>query len=228
MSEIRDIRPYLVYENVREKIVFKLVNTERNSELLEDVPHIPFMDLSIVFGCVVGQKEDAVGYILVHNVHLRLWDVTVEKLFQEAGENTPKMMPYEVRNMAEIMCEFEEAEHPEEYDHDRCMEKFSDDAPMYMLSNKKRIEGAACLIYPNLIRDLAETVDSSLYIIPSSIHELLLIPAENADEDTNTETEKELRGMIKDINDTQTAPDEILSYSLYYYDKTEGKLIIKE
>ena len=99
------------------------------------------------------------------------------------------------------------------------MNEFSDSIPLYVLSNKNGIEGSACMLYPNLIRDFSDKMESSLYIIPSSIHECLLLPTEQDDQS------EELRSMIKEINNTQVQQEEILSYSLYYYDRKDGKII---
>ena len=212
-----DMRKFLSYDSVRENVVYKLINTEKNRELLEDVPHIEFMDLSIVVQCMLSQEELGTASILVHNVHMKLWDVTKEDLYRAAEENTQKLMPYEIKSMAEVLCEIMESEDPEGYNHEEEMEQFSDSVPMYVLSNKSRVEGAACMLYPNLIRDFADKVGSSLFIIPSSTHELLLLPTDN------DEGSAEIKSMIKEINDTQVSEEEILSYSLYYYDREEGK-----
>ena len=217
-----DVQQFLNYETVRERIVYKLINTEKNKELLNDIPHIEFMDLSIVFQCLVSQKTSGSASILVHNTHMKLWDVTLEMLYQEAKENTQKLMPYEIKSIEETLCEIIKTEPQNQYGNDECMElsigNFSDSVPLYVLSNKSKIEGAVCMLYPNLISNFSDTVRSSLYIIPSSIHELLLLPVED-DKDS-----EEIKGMIRQINDTQVFEEEILSYSLYYYDRWEGKI----
>lgn len=213
-----DMRYFLNYDSVKQHIVYKLVNTEKNKELLEDIPHVEFLDLSIVFQCMIAQEEIGTASILIHNVHLKLWDVTVETLYQAAKENTQKLLQYEIKSMTEVLCEILEAENPEGFDYDECAAEFSDSVPMYVLSNKSRVEGAACMLYPNLIRDFAQAIGRSFYIIPSSVHELLLLPAGQDDES------REIKDMIKDINDTQVSTEEILSYSLYFYDKEEGKI----
>lgn len=217
---VADIRPFLNYDSIRRNIVYKLINTEQNRALLEDLPHIGFLDLSVIFQCMVSQDEACYASILIHNTHLKLWDITVAELYQEAKKNTPLIMPYELKSMEEVLCEITEAENPEEFDHDRCMAEFEDSVPMYVLSNKKRIEGAACMLYPGLIRDISDRIGSGLFIIPSSVHELLLLPAETMEE------AEALRSMIKEINDTQVEPDEMLSHSLYYYDREEEKISI--
>lgn len=215
-----DMRYFLNYENVRNGIVYRLVNTERNKELLEDIPHIAFLDLSIVFHYLVIQGQSGQASILVHNAHIKLWDVSVEQLYQAAEENTHRILEYEIKSMGDIIHEIMMQENPDEFDHDKCMDEFEDNVPMYVLSNKNRIDGAACILYPELIKNFADALDSSLYIIPSSVHELLLLPVGNDDEGGS------IKNLIKEINDTQVKPEEILSYSLYYYDKGTGELTI--
>lgn len=214
-----DMRYFLNYESVKQKIVYKLVNTERNKELLEDVPHMEYMDLSIVFQCLISQEELGTASILIHNVHMKLWDVTVEELFQAAEENTQKLLPYVIKPMQEVLCEIIQSEDDGEFDYEQCMEELEGSVPMFVLGNQSRVDGAACMMYPHLIEDFANAVDSDLYIIPSSVHELLLLPTEN---DTG---DAEIKCMIREINDTQVSAEEVLSYSLYYYDREEGKIV---
>lgn len=214
-----DMRYFLNYESVKQSIVYKLVNTEKNKTLLEDIPHIEFLDLSIVFQCLIAQEDLGTASILIHNVHIKLWDITVEELYREAKENTQRLQGYEIKSMTDVLCEIMKTEDLEEFDYEECRQELSDSVPMYVLSNKSRVEGAACMLYPNLIQDFADAIGSSFYIIPSSIHELLLLPAK---EDRES---REIKSMICEINDTQVSTEEILSYSLYFYDREEGKII---
>ncbi len=208
-----DMRYFLNYESVRQKIIYKLVNTEKNKELLEDIPHIEFLDLSIVFQCLVAQEDFGRASILIHNVHLKLWDVSVEILYQAAKENTQQLQGYEIKGMTEVLQEIMCAEDSENFTEDNERSSFSGSVPMYVLSNKSRVDGAACMLYPNLIQDFAEAIQSRFYIIPSSIHELLLLPAGDADESSS------IRNIIRDVNETQLLEEEILSDSLYIYDR---------
>ncbi len=212
-----DMRKFLSYDRVRETIVYKLVSTGKNRELLEDVPHVDFMDLSIIFQCLVSREGPEMATILVHNVHMKLWDVTTEELHAAAEENTRKLLPYEFKSMTEVLHEIMETEDPEQSGHSEFEAELADNVPMYVLSNKNRVEGAACMLYPGLIRDLADQFGKSLYIIPSSVHELLLLPTKDTGECA------EIKRMTREINDTQVSPEEIRSYSLYYYDREEGK-----
>lgn len=220
VDTVVDMRKFLSYNSVRKNVVYKLVNTAKNKELLEDIPHMEFLDLSIVFQCIVSQEELGMASILIHNVHMKLWDVTTKDLYAAARENTGRLLPYEIKSMAEVMHEIMESENLGQADYDECEAESADCFPMYVLSNKNRVEGAACLLYPDLIRDFADGIGSSLYIIPSSVHEVLLLP-------TGDDMEAaEIRNMIREVNDTQVSDEEILSYSLYYYDREEGEITI--
>ncbi len=214
-----DMRYFLNYESVRRCVVYKLVNTEKNRELLEDVPHIEFLDLSIVFQCMIAQEDLGKASILIHNVHMKLWDVSVENLYQAAKENTQRLQRYEIKSMTEVLYEIMSEDGQDACGCNDCMAECTGSIPMYVLSNKSRVEGAACILYPNLVEDFAEAIGSSYYIIPSSVHEVLLLPAEHEEESA------EIKNMIREINDTQVGKEEILSYSLYFYDREEGKII---
>jgi len=218
ISQNVDVQYFLNYEEVKERIIYKLINTERNQELLEDVPHVEFFDLSVVFECLILQEQLGCSTILIHNVHQKMWDISTEDLYQTAMENTPRLLKYELKPMMEVLSEILESENPEGFNKNDCMMDFSDSVPMFVLSNRSRVEGASCMLYPNLMRNLSNTIGSSFYIIPSSIHELLLLPIKN---DCKGE---EIKCMIKEINDTQVSAEEILSYSLYLYNREAGKI----
>ena len=218
ISQSVDMRYFLNYEKVSKQIVYKLINTERNKELLKDIPHVEFLDLSIVFQCMVSQAGFGMASILIHNAHQKLWEVSVEDLYQVAKENTQILLGHEIKSMSEVLCGIMEEEGTEESDEDYMLE-MSDSVPMYVLTNKQKVNGAACMLYPDLIRQFSDRIGKNLFIIPSSVHELLLLPADHKDEAS------EIRCMIREINDTQVRVEEILSYSLYFYDRQKGEII---
>lgn len=213
-----DMRYFLNFDEVKHRIVYKLVNTEKNKELLEDVPHMEFMDLSVVFQCLVTQEEVGAAFILIHNVHMKLWDVSTAELYQIAEKNTPRLLPCEIKSMYQVLLEIMRDENSEQFDEEECTKNLPDDIPMYVLTNQSRIDGATCIMYPDVLRNFAETIDSSFYIIPSSIHEVLILPAETF------EDSEEILCMIKEINDTQVGEEDILSYSLYCYNRVADSL----
>ena len=217
-----DVRYLLDYGNVRSKIVYKLVNTEKNREALEDLPHKAFLDLSIVFQCMVEHKGIGSASVLIHNAHAKLWGVSVEELYRAATENTPRLRGYELKSMEEMIHEIMQRQKAGgQFDGDGLTGGKGCSFPMYVLSNVQRTEGAACILYPNFLKDFAEAIGGGFYIIPSSIHEVLILPEDIADGGKECD---EIREMIREVNDTQVLEEELLSYSLYHYDAQEDEV----
>ena len=201
-----DMRYFLDYKQIRNKIIYKLINTEKNKELLEDIPHIKFHDLSIVFQFLITEEKFGNATILIHNAHLKVWGISVDELYADACRNTPVLNKYELKNMKDVIKEFVPCE-----DED-------DEMPIYVLSNKSRLQGAACILYPDLLKNVSSTMNSSLYIIPSSVHEVLLLPMDKAD------GAESIKSMVREVNDTQVDVEEILSFSVYFYDNSDNNI----
>lgn len=215
-----DIKYFFDYSKVKDRIIYKLVNTKKNKKLLEDIPHINFHDLSIVFQFLIAEEPFGTATILIHNAHIRIWDVSVKELYETACQNTPRLNKYSIKGVKETIMEMLSSETNEEFGDNEFGIGKSDSIPMYVLSNENRINGAACMLYPELIKDFSKAVNNNLFIIPSSVHEVLLLPTENS---TDSEDIKE---MIREINSTQVEADEVLSDSVYYYDRILDEILI--
>lgn len=215
-----DMRLFLNYSSIEGSIIYSLINTERNAKLLEDLPHMDFMDLSVIFQCMLACENFGMASIMIHNAHLKLWDVTVNDLFRAARKNTPLLRGYEFKSMKDVFREIIESEQSDETDCDTYMTEIESSVPMYVLSNKYGVDGAACILYPTLLTNICDRLESSFYLIPSSIHEVLILPSDNTDDSA------EIQKMIKEINDTQVAAEDILSYSLYFYEREGNRLHI--
>ena len=215
-----DIRFFTDFQKVRGNIIFKLINYEQNKSLLQDVPHFRYLDLAIVFNCLIHVGPNNYGTILIYRNHLDFWHVTVDDLYALALENTPHLLGYDLQNMAHVIENILSDDSSTDYN---CISTDLDDIddnliPMYVLSTKTKFNGAVCLLYPNLLADIATKHNCDLYIIPSSIHEVLLIPS-----NTSTSYAK-LSNMVREVNATQVLKEEVLSDHVYYYSKATGKL----
>ena len=210
-----DMQYFLNYESIKGRIVFKLINTQKNEVLLKDIPHMEFLDLSIVFQFLLPEESIGAASILIHNAHTKLWGVDNRELYRRALQNTPKLLQYEIKSMKDVMGEIIQSEQEQycDMDYNEYMGELDRCIPMYVLSNKNRTDGAACMLYPKLIGDFSKAIGSNLYIIPSSIHELLLLPAGDDDESGY------IQDIIREVNETQLLEEEILSDSLYVYDR---------
>ena len=207
-----DISFFTEYEKVKKHIVFKLINYERNRELLEKVPHYRYLDLAIVFNCLLESNNSGSATILIHHHHLAFWHITKDDLYALAMENTPKLLAYDLKNMTEVLNGLIQTEFTESLD------AAPNSFPMYVLSNRSKLNGSGCILYKNLLQSFATKLNSDLYILPSSIHEVLIIPAKKAD------SAEELSDMVKEVNATQLANEEILSDHVYYYSRETAQL----
>lgn len=207
-----DISFFTDYEKVKERIIFKLVNYERNKELLKKVPHVRYLDLAIIFNCFIETAIEGYATILIYHHHLSLWEITADDLYELAMQNTPKLLHYELESMTSVL------QHILNEEDASFLECSSDPLPMYVLSNRSKLHGSACILYENLLSEIAQTLKSDFYILPSSIHETLLLPTLYA------HSHAELSAMVRDINATQVAKEEILSDHVYFYSRTTGKI----
>ncbi len=207
-KESIDARAFLNFENAKNNLVLRVVNKERNQSLLLDVPHRDFLeDLAIVYYCYYDKHAAGQYSILVHNHHMEVWQTNEETLYQIAMENTPKLLPSKFCNMYEALSHME----PEDMDIDDLSY-----LPMHVLTNKLRTNGASVLAYPKLMDRIAGMLKHDLIIIPSSIHEVLVVPM---DDGYHFDFYSD---MINEVNTTQLHPEEILSSHPYYYFREEG------
>ena len=225
-KEIRmDMKFFESYDNVRTRVFYKLIHKERNEKMLSEVPYQPWQDLALVFYYALEDARIGRAAIMIRNSHLQMWGIDRNMLCSDAAHNMRTMLPEELMPMQQMIREILREETSEE-DIARLPEELSfaaakdADISMYVLSNKERIYGAASILYSEKIKRLAGRLDRNLIILPSSVHEVLLVP-------DNGHMEKEfLHNMVKEVNDTHVDPEEILSYNVYYYDRQADNIRI--
>ena len=205
------------YANARPHIAYKLIHYERNRHLLADLPHFRYLDLAIVFYCLVSSSPSGSATILIRKDHLHFWNISPTQLFDAAKENTPRLLSYDLRNMNDLMEELLAPAHSALSDPDIKKEDAAI-CPMYVLTNQNKLNGASCILYEHLLEHFADRLCCDLYILPSSIHEVILIPA------TSDTSYQELSQMVQEVNDTQVSPEEILSDHVYYFSRSSGSI----
>ena len=217
-EEFSDVaQMYSNYDAVKDKIVMAVVNTAKNRELLSQVPHTEREDLSLIYKVVVGTGADGIGSITIRNEHMEQWGVTVDEIHEMAMKNTKEILPVTVQTMTEVMREmFGSDGMPEEM-----AEMMFSDMPlnqqMFIISNKSKVNGAASMFYEDTLSELADKIGRSLYILPSSVHEVIAVS-------TDMGTPEALAGMVREVNGGQVAPEEQLSDHVYKFD-AKAKII---
>lgn len=211
-----DMEFFKLFEKVKDRICYRLINREENVELLREVPYLEFLDLAICFYYAYQGKVLGEGSILITNSHMEMWKSSTAELLRLAQVNTPRLYPWACYSMQDILQEIDGGRHPE--GKELFQEISGIEIPMRVLSNVKRTHGAACMIYPEVLRKLTEECRESFYILPSSVHEVIFL------KNLKTGSEEALRKMIAEINRTQVAPEEVLSDQLYCYDINEKRI----
>ena len=201
------------YENVRKTIVYKLGNYQKNKKLLEDVPYKRVLDLAVVFYCLIEQRKGVSATALIHNEHLRIWNVTEDEIYNDALKNTPVLLAGSIVPMSKILSEIAGTA-PVDNDEKVC--EYTGEDILYVLTNSSRVNGAACILYDNLLKKFANDVHSDLYILPSSVHEVIIVPKKNAFD------KSELADMVREVNEQGVSQDEILSDNVYEYNRKNG------
>ena len=196
-------------EFVKQNVIFQLINTEQNKDKLEQLPHREFMDLSIVYKLIIQINDNDIEEGFIYNYLAEELGFSEQDLFELAKKNTTRISPLVVKDLGELIGII-----PQE---------------MYVITNTVSRNGSYSMLYDNNLSLIAKELNSDLYIIPSSIHEVIAVKA-NGRADLVTE-------MINEINSNSKLmqKEEILSNQTYFYNKmfhsistTKGDNIITE
>lgn len=199
----------LEYDECKDKIVMRLVSLERNKKMLEEMPYIPFLDMAVIFYFLVDNDEQGIASIRITNTVMINWGTDIKELYTLASINSKrifeeKVMPVSTMleghdislkemGFGDINCDCGEIYEP------------------YIVTNNVGINGATVILYPDMLREIAARVGGDFYMLPSSIHEVLVISA------VADISEEELKSMVKEVNQNYLLPDEYLSDNVYKY-----------
>ena len=205
-----NVNALMNYEIMKEKLSVEVISAEVNEELLAKVPHDRIEDLAVVYRFIMESNEDGRASILVNNDLIERMGVTHEQLRADALENSPEIRPAVIQGMNEVM---KEMMGPEAYE----MFGIPDDTEemMFIATVPDKNSGAGVLAYQDFMDQAAEKIGGDFFILPSSIHEILLVP------DDGQKGADELKAMVMDVNATQVSPEERLSDNVYHYDSKE-------
>lgn len=212
---------FLNYQAVRGRLFLKVINYEKNEERLGDIPHKRFLDLAVVVYYAYMNDYLGRGSIQINVSHLDSWGVSQEEVFGEAEKNTREKLGVEILGMKDMLWELMGDRESPEFEQIRenisCMEK---EISMHVLTLRGRYYGAAGICFPDMLRAFGRKCKSNFYILPSSIHELIVIP------DTGRENPENLRKMVQEVNDDHVDAEEQLSDNIYYFNLESESVIL--
>lgn len=209
---------FLDFEKLKDQIAFRLISYERNKELLRKIPHRRWKDLAIIYFVVCDNIDRERAVVTIYDNHLKLWDVTEKILYELAMKNTPRLYKAVLRPMNQVVSEMILKESNEDSIEELLehVNKMNEEFPMYVLSNEMKTQGAACMLYDGLLAKFTNHIEADVYIIPSSIHEVILIPIDGE------VTREGLADMVRSVNQTELSVEEILSDEVYVFTRKNG------
>lgn len=221
--------PFTDYLTVKNQLFCKLINYDKNRSLLNNIPHIRYLDLAVIFCILVKKDSEGLASITVKNELMEQWAVTTDSLYEKAIENTPLLFKPSVQPMEDIIKGIIGDQYPSGEgtdDMDELLPELliqqnssSQNPPMLVCGNQYGLGGAAYLLQKDELHKLSHKLNSNLYILPSSVHELIIIPY------TDRISKDDLLIMVQDVNATQVAPDEFLADNVYLYTQEEDAIL---
>ncbi len=207
----KELKNMTNFEVIKDRVVYKL--TRKDEKVFNEVAYVEYLDMMIIFYIKLDKENE---YAVVTKEIAENFNADTDDLMLAAMENTPRILGASVRGIFDaINYALMKAGSP------FLFEKVDDiDEPLMVLTNNINTHGASTMLYTNLLKGIANRLNTDLYIIPCSIHELILAPVEEV-QDVNYIIE-----MISNINDTELPKEQILSYSLYQYKRETNEVTI--
>ena len=201
-----DVSELMNYEAAKKYLCFDVVGSDRNADMLEKVPHTDKENISMVYRLQLDSTENGAATVLITNAMMEQFGVTKEQLHADAMENAQEIRPADFRTMAAVMAEMMGM--PEEMMADMA-------PPMYVATNQDKVQGAAVMFYPDFMDQAAKELGGDIFILPSSVHEVLILP------DDGNMNAQELKEMVTSINASEVSPEDRITDSVYHYDAQE-------
>lgn len=222
------INSLYLYENMKDKILLKLINKNMNMNRLEHVPYNEYLD-EFALICYVdieldSDNETGRGSINVTDGLLEIWNISKEEMFKQAYDNTKNKCEPLIQNMNNIMIDIAKRNGVDEHGLEEVINGLNKcDTRMIVLSNKTTLHGAVMIMFNDVMNELAEQIGHSFYMIPSSIHEWIIV-----DESINKENTDAVKHMLVEVNENEVDEQEVLSNNLYMYDYDSKQIRVAE
>lgn len=216
-----DIPEVQSFAAIRDRIRCEVVNTGKNIELLRKVPHQKVEDLSVIYSIELWQRGEETARIVINRNLLSDWGVDLNDLHEAAIANEGKYNPPVFYLLDDVLNPASgEAGKAINLLEQQEYAKNIDVVSVFVLSNQTNLHGATVMLQPELLKRIRDIIQDDFYILPSSIHEVLVVPKMGE----GKEWAKELGEIVRKVNSTQMAPKEVLSNHVYTYDRTRDTI----
>lgn len=200
-----------IYDSIKDLLEVNVVSEKYNRDLLVGTKYRVLGDIAIVYFINADNRDlgEVMKAVPVLNA------ISVKQIENDALLNSMTRNPAVIKSMNSEIESIIGISIPKD-------EAINE---MYIASVPSKKFGACVLAYPGFFEQAAATVGGSYYVIPSSVHELILVKDSGnlSDDDIN-----KFKSDIKLVNKTILARDEILSDNLYHYDAEFHKFEIAD
>lgn len=209
--------------SLKDKIVFQVVNTKENKEMIDLCPHRDILDLSIVYRAITNIDNTGVsGFLITHDI-AEAEDLTEKLLYSLAIKNTKDLFPFKKERIEETMGRMMKKWGAKDEDVNRSfrdIDNVPEKARVYVISNEYEFFGASALLYSDVIGEVVDRIGTDCYILPSSVHDLVVLSTE-----VFFETDKLLQ-LVKQTNTEHVRLTDRLSDNVYVYHIEDGSITI--
>lgn len=219
----------LSFKDNKDNIRVKLINAKKNLEMMQKVPHIELYDLSMVFFIEKVDEDIAQENIMISNELLVQWKIELKELETIGKTNMIRCYPCYIKEVGTIFSELEENvnkdfHNPEQKvnDCDGTNNRLDEKGAMFLLTNENYTYGAVFMMYPEILMEAKEKIGESYYILPASIHGIILIRK------SAVNNLKAIKKVVLEMNKEMVMEEDYLSDHIYYYDEDKGKIILVE
>lgn len=214
-----DVSRIMNFDQAKDHIVARLVNAEENSNRLDGVPFTQVEDLAITYHIDLGSNSSSSMSVQVQEPMLAAYGITKEELHDLAMANTQQNAPATFKSMTQTMTEImlPDMMASMNVSREEAMQMIEDMLPpdegtMWVLTNEDKMNGAIAMMDTEMLDNIREQIGGDFYILPSSIHEVLIVPKEAG------MSVADLEDMVQTVNATEVQPQERLSDHVYAYD----------
>lgn len=218
------------YGKVKSRICYALINREKNYQMLQETPHIRFLDLAIVFYIPLSITRDEMDRIIIKNTTMESWGITnPNELYKAAHKNTCRIFKGRIDTIDNMMKEIGRVTDGTDLINIRETEDIDtvpdESSPPFVATNSHTLYGAAVILYDGLLKSFSDLIGDDLIILPSSVHECMIVPdSDTVDIGLFKETDF-LRKMVVSFNRKMYA-EEVLSDNIYRYDRSKDRITI--
>lgn len=186
------------FDKIKDRVAYKLVNREKCRYLLEDIPHTDFLDLTFVYYIIVHMDDMGVDTVLIRNEYLDEWGISDTELFEISAKNFNLLFNMQLAGVSG--------------------DEMQSTQKLIMATTKYKMFGAVYMADLSLIGAFSEIFDDDVCIIPSSVHEIILMPASGINRE-------DMDSIIQSVNEEAVREDEYLSDHMYLYEKKERRIV---